>query len=270
MNVFPTLPLIVALLGQVPPPPSPDKPEAAPVRLDFMKKAVTLFTIHPADDRSKPFRLLPDPIIRFNNPVGRSRDGAIFLWLGEHDRPEVADQFNVISSGFWGHQFSSLSARPLVAENRFGPVWSPRRGGVEYKTVPDAPRPAEAAEPRLRQMRALAETFSVIDDFQGEGWQRLRLMTRPMHRYGKPGTEVIDGAVFCFALTTDPEAFLILEARAGKEDSGWHYAIAPITVYGIKASYKEKEVWSAEGFGYDNGPTGMIVQVPYDTQEAGR
>jgi hypothetical protein len=270
MNASMAFPLILALLGQAPPPPSPDKPEEAPVRLDFMKRAVTLFTIHPADDRSRPFRLLPEPIIRFNNPVGRSRDGAIFLWLGEHNRPEVADQINVISSGFWGHQFSSLSARPLVAENRSVPVWSPHRGGVEYKPVPDAPRPAEAAEPRLRQMRALAETFSVIDNFQGEGWQKLRLMTRPMHRYGKPGTEVIDGAVFCFALTTDPEAFLILEARAGTQESGWYYAIAPITVYDIKASYKDKEVWSVEGFGYDYGQTGMIVQVPYVPREAER
>src|ERR1700758_4883784 len=120
-----TIPLIFGLLGQAPPPPSPDKPEEAPARLDFMKKGVTIFSIHPANDRSKSFRLLPEPIIRYNNPVGLSRDGAIFLWLGEHDRPEVADQFNVIRSGYWSHQFSSLSTRPLVAENRSGPVWRP-------------------------------------------------------------------------------------------------------------------------------------------------
>jgi hypothetical protein len=269
--MIPTLsfPLIVALLSQAPPPPSPDKPEEAPARLEYMKGAATSVTIHPADDRSKTLRLLPEPIIRFNNPVGRSRDGTIFLWLGAHDRPEVADQINVTRTGYWGHQFSSLSTGALVAETRAGSIWSPRRGGVEYQPVPDAPNPAQAAEPRLRQMRSLAEKFSFQDNFQREGWQALRLMTKPMYRYGKPGTDVIDGALFCFALTTDPEAFLILEARAGKERSGWYYAVAPITAYDVKASYKDKEVWSVEDFGYDFGPTGMIVQVPYSNAEAG-
>jgi hypothetical protein len=235
-----------------------------------MKKGVTTFSIHPADDRSKPFRLLPEPIIRYNNPVGLSRDGAIFLWLGAHDRPEVADQFNVIRSGYWSHQFSTLSTRPLVAETRSGPVWSPSRAGVEYKPIPDAPKPAEAAEARHRQMRVLAEKFSFQDNFQDEGWQKLRPMAKPMYRYGKPGTEVIDGAVFCFALTTDPEAFLILEARAGQGGAGWSYAIAPITVYHVKASYKDREVWDSVDFGYDWGRTGMIVGVPHASEEAGR
>jgi hypothetical protein len=255
--------MILALLGQAPPPPSPDKPEEAPARLDYMKQGVKTFSIYPAGDRSKPFRLLPEPIIRYNNPVGLSRDGAIFLWLGEHDRPEVADQFNVIRSGYWSHQFSSLSARPLVAENRSGRVWSPTRGGIAYMPVPDAPRPAEGAEPRLRQMRAIAESFSIRDEFQGESWQQLRLMAKPLYRYGKPGSEVIDGALFCFALTTDPETFLILEARKGNQGTGWFYAIAPITVYTIEVSYKEKEVWTSRGFGYDVGTTGMIVGVPH-------
>ena len=162
MNVFPTLPLIVALVGQAPPPPSPDRPEEAPARLEYMKKAATSVTIHPTGDRSKLFRLLPEPIIRFNNPVGRSRDGTIFLWLGAHDRPEVADQINVNRTASWKHQFSSLSTGPLVAETRSGSLWSPRRGGVEYQlTVSDRIIPSVSFDDQIQHQLGLRRLGSL-------------------------------------------------------------------------------------------------------------
>ena len=93
-------------------------------------------------------------------------------------------------------------------------------------------------------MRDLAAGFAVADDFREKGWQALRPMPKPFARYGKPGSPLIDGAVFCFALGTDPEAYLMLEARAGKGGPGWQYAFAPQTSYALKASWKGQEVWS--------------------------
>jgi hypothetical protein len=170
----------------------------------------------------------------------------------------------VIRSGHWDHQFSSLSTRPLIAETRAGVVWAPRQAGAEYKAVPGAARPGETPEQRLRQMRALAQEFAAEDNFRRQSWQKLRLFPRPLTRYGKPGAELIDGAIFCFALGTDPELFLMIEARAGNDGPVWHYAFAPITVYDLKASHKGQDVWTCTTSGSRYGTTGTIVNIPYD------
>src|SRR5262245_58897888 len=94
--------LAVGMLAQSPavkpgtPPATEDRPaepaaEAA-ARLTTMRRSLMAFEVHPASDRTTIFRLLPEPILRFTNPVGMSKDGAIFLWQGEADRPEAAVQ----------------------------------------------------------------------------------------------------------------------------------------------------------------------------------
>jgi hypothetical protein len=55
---------------------------------------------------------------------------------------------------------------------------------------------------------------------------------------------VIDGALFGFVLATDPEVYLMIEARPGREGPEWQYALAPMTVRAVKASRKGQEVWS--------------------------
>ena len=120
----------------------------------------------------------------------------------------------------------------------------PSRGGVSFKPVPDAPRPADTAERRLRQMRQLAEGFSAEHHYRGTTWNQLRMLIKPFARYGKPGSDVQDGALFCFAHGTDPEALLMLESRPGKDGPEWQYAFAPMTGFAINAFWKGKEVWS--------------------------
>ena len=44
------------------------------------------------DSTNELYRLRPEPVLRFTNTVGDSRDGAIFLWLGEGGRPGAAVQ----------------------------------------------------------------------------------------------------------------------------------------------------------------------------------
>src|SRR4051794_21520728 len=99
--MIPTLsiPLIVALLGQAPPAPSREAPGDPVARLDFMKKSVATYDVRAAGDRTTRYRLQPEPILRFTNPVGKSRGGAIFLWLGRDDRPEASIQVFVLPSG---------------------------------------------------------------------------------------------------------------------------------------------------------------------------
>jgi hypothetical protein len=44
-------------------------------------------------------------------------------------------------------------------------------------------------------------------------------------------------------LTTDPEVYLMLEARRGKDGPEWQYAFAPSSVYQLKGKVKGAEVW---------------------------
>ncbi len=236
-----SLALTLALLAQSPP--AGDGKDERAARLEFLKTSLATYDVHPADEPSKKFRLQAEPVIRFNNPVGVSDDGAIFFWMGEDGRPEVAVQAFLQRGGAYIHDFSSLATGRVVAESRRGPVWNPTRAGAEFRPVPEAPRPAESAEARLRQMRELAQAFAVSDNFRENGWQALRPMPKPFARYGKPRTPLLDGAVFGFALGTDPEAYLLLEARPGKDGPEWQFAFAPQTSYALKASWKGREVW---------------------------
>jgi hypothetical protein len=245
------LPLSLAfslgLLGQISP--AEESKEERAARLEVIKTSVARYDVHTVDEPKVTYRLQTDPILRFDNPVGITKDGAIFLWIGEDGRPEAAIQAFLMRTGIWGHDFTSLSRKPLVAEKPKGVIWRPDRG-LDFKAVPGASKPGNSAERRLRQMKEIVESFNVSEDFRAsldvpsQGWEALRPMTKPFARFGKPGTPTIDGGLFCFAQGTDPEAFLMLEAHEGKDGAEWHYAFAPQTICALKASWKGTEVWN--------------------------
>ncbi len=229
--------LALALLAQT-------KDDDAPARLAYMKESVASLNVRPAGPASAPLKHQAEPIFRLNNAVSGVKDGGIFLWLDEVGQPEAAIQVFLVPSGLWIHEFTSLATAPLVAESGSVATWHPARPGVDFKPVPDAPKPAESAEGRLRQLRALAQDFAADDHFESKAWNPLRLLPKPLLRYGKPGSAVEDGALFAFVLGTDPEVFLMVEARAGKAGLEWQYAFAPITCYQVKATWKGKAAWS--------------------------
>ena len=243
-----TLLLSLGLLGQAPTP-RPDNPKEPAARLEFMKKAVAIHTLQPVADPNVKYRLQAEPALRFTNTVGTVTDGAIFFWFDAHDRPVAAVQVYRIRSGSWHQAFSSLSTVPLTT----GGAWNPACAGVEFKVVPGAPKPAGTPEQRLRQMRELLNGFTAEMNLELKTWHNLRPLTKPLVRYGKPGTEVLDGGVFGFVLTTDPEVYLLLEARDSKDGLQWRYAFAPEASAPIHCTWKGKEAWNFE-FGFnDNG-----------------
>ena len=136
------LPLMLAILGQDLAPPEPDaKPDVA-ARLAYMKRTVAGYDMRPANDPETPFKLQPEAVLRFNNPVGGAKDGAVFLWLGAAGRPEAVAQVSLNGQGVWVHEFSSLSTGPLTATSTSATVWAPTTEGVKFRPVPGAPPPA--------------------------------------------------------------------------------------------------------------------------------
>jgi hypothetical protein len=248
MTVLASVYLTLAMVAQAPAG-EPNVADASAERLEFMKESVRAYELTLGSDRVTVLKLQEKPVFRMGKQYANDlEDGAIFLWTGEHARPEAAIQVFQIKNakerqGLWIHEFTSLAPTTLTAVKSGQTWWAPTVPGIDFKRLPGAPKPAESAAQRARQMRSLAAGFRASDNFGGRGWSELRLLPTPISRYGESGTKLIDGALFAFVIGTDPEVFLFLEARTGKEGLQWEYALAPMTVFAVKGSYQGKAIW---------------------------
>ena len=186
---------------------------------------------------------LPEPVLRWWQPVRGGDDGALYLWVRD-GRPVAVVTFFTFK---WPdgkrsviHERHSLAAEPLEATWRGVSVWRTSQPGVTFRPVPDAPTPAGGAPARLRQMQAIVRDVSAntVDD-KNSTWP-LRPLSRPLYRdEGRA-----DGALFALAQGTDPEAFLLLEARGEGDAARWEYAVARFTDLELHVRYKGREVFS--------------------------
>ena len=212
---------------------------------DLVRKEAEEYRITVGEGQ-RPLTLESGPILKTSSPVLGQLHGGVFLWT-DRGRPEVIAHIYKWYSPhkYLGVAFHSLGREPPSAERAGELAWSPDRGGVELKPVPDAPPPADSAPARLRQMRALAEEFSANHTYPGGITRELRLLTKPLYRYANPQGDILDGVLFAFALGTDPEVFLILEAhRDERGRPGWQYGLSRDTVVAARAAHKGREVWS--------------------------
>ena len=77
--------------------------------------------------------------------------------------------------------------------------------------------------------------------------EELRLLPRPIYRYEMPAGDLLDGAVFGFAIGAAPNALLILELH--KREGGaaeWKFAAAGSTWRRLSVKLDDKEVWTKE------------------------
>lgn len=198
--------------------------------------------------QSEKLALQKEPVLRWNNPARTGEDGATFVWtLG--GRPEMIGTiftYRYNEKINRKHEYHSLATETLSAEFRGKEVWAPAAAGVKFAPVPGAPPPAGSARLRLTQMKALAREFSArMKDQEGES-NELRLLTQPLYRYEPADKRVLDGALFCFSLGTDPEALLLLEARPAADGHQWQFAFARFHYIDIKAFHNDREVFHAE------------------------
>ncbi|MFM9965796.1 MAG: hypothetical protein ACKV2Q_31835 [Planctomycetaceae bacterium] len=176
--------------------------------------------------------------------------GNLFV-LSAQDRPVAIVEFFTWYSPIQGAYFqcTSLTNSPMTAKRSGQEIWRPTKSNVVMKDFPDAPAPAKTATARLVQMRRLAEAFQVeVDDKRATEItaRQLRLMSRPVHRYGKSEGTVLDGALFSFAVSSDPGAILVLEVVSTPDGPRWQYGFARVWSYGARASYDGKRIWEIE------------------------
>jgi hypothetical protein len=195
--------------------------------------------------------LLEKPLLFYTNPV-RTNDqhGAIFLWT-ESGRPAVIGSiWSAINRQnpavrFVTHEWHSLLIdKDVTATRGETTLWTSGESGVVWERPLGASAPAASRAARLVQMRSVARRYSVA--IQVEGESDLRLMAQPLYRYSEQTQGALDGAIFSFAMTTDPELLVLLEDREIEGKPTWHVAFARFGNKAMTVKDGEQTVWTCE------------------------
>ncbi|OWK40173.1 hypothetical protein FRUB_05092 [Fimbriiglobus ruber] len=118
------------------------------------------------------------------------------------------------------HEFHSLADEPLAAKFHGKPVWKTGEVGAKFADVPNAPAPTSAEAQRQLQIKQLAKEFSASGKYRKDpNDTELRLLPRPVHSYTSPKQNILSGGLFAFVRGTDPEVFLLIEARGKDADN---------------------------------------------------
>jgi len=203
-----------------------------------------------------------DSAFRWSNPPADTKDAALFFWIAD-DRPVAVGTMIWYPKIGFVHEFQSLALESLTAERGGEKVWRPTTPGIKFAPLSDAPRPEATEAKRLVQMKTFAARFraEVVKGPpafpEGSVWQ-LRLLPKPLIRYGNPERLARDGAIFAYCQDTDPDVFLVLEARGEGKDAAWHYAVGPMTGWEATGWWGDKLVWSQKHLNGANDP-----KLPY-------
>ena len=147
--------LLLAVTGAQPPAKSDLPPE--PTKLsEEIEQSVRWYDVLPEDGAAP---LKPVPVIRWRN-VARGQQGEAMMVVWPHNGRPIAMASIYPWAGFMVHEFDSLSRdHKLSAREEGRVIWSPTTAGVEFNSVPNAPKPATSPAERLRQMKAIAAEF---------------------------------------------------------------------------------------------------------------
>jgi len=232
-------------------------------RLAAMTAVIDAVVLQTTGDSPKTLPRSEHPLLRYTNPVtSQFAEGTLFLWL-DGKRPIAAVSPSCRDDGGMWWELSSLSDEPLRLTRNGVAIWQPKSGSRPAALLPGAPAPAATPAARLAQLRTQARRFVLREERRG-GWQEGRLLTRPLSQWEDRERGVIDGALFGFAETTDPEVLLLLEVRqpAGATTAEWWFAIAKMTSSPCVMSLDEQEIWTASGYWKNpRGPEDPYVEA---------
>src|SRR5262249_6759307 len=120
--------------------------------------------------------------------------------------------------------------------------------GLRFVDVPEAPAPADTEAQRLVQLKQLAKEFAGSKKTARGRETEVRLLPQPIHRYAAPKQGILGGGLFAFVEGTDPEIFLLIEARGESADKArWQFAATRmVSTEEVRLRHRDREVWSAE------------------------
>jgi hypothetical protein len=251
-------------------PPQDEKALAEAFRA-FAKREAAAYTIR-LEGSDRPLALQSEPVLTWSNPVVGSIYGDVFIWT-DNGRPEaVASIYRFYTPPVHrANEFHSLALGPLAANRNGFAVWTPTRAGLVLKPIPEAAAPADSASARLRQMRAMAQEFTGRQTTR-EGVDRdMRLLAQPIYRYENTKGDLIDGGLFVFVVGTDPEVFLLIEARRpARGVAEWRFAATRMNNVNLRLNHRGREVWNVPELPwpqvYDSGQVYAVFGYDVDTE----
>lgn len=214
---------------------------------DQMLRRVKNLRIYRITDKGRTeAQVVEKPLMRFTDAVDSNENGSIWLW-GTSGRPAAMMQaWRNTGAKYWSGSIVSLSTGLLEGQYPGRRRWLPRKPGIEFQRLTEAPPPAEKAVARLRQMKELSRRFQAHEMGDNNRRFELRLLVQPVHRYADAKTGLLDAAVFLFSRGSDPEIALLLElCKLTSADSPphWQYAFAPASSAQLHVSLRGREVW---------------------------
>jgi hypothetical protein len=208
-----------------------------------MERAATSYDVVLAETPETKLALSEKPLLRYGDPVTMVPDGSVYVWTSEI-RPEAIVCIWFHPNGTKYHEFQSLSRTKVIASRNGRRRWYPTEPGVVSKAFFESPPPAKTALSRIAQMRRLARQFTASVNDKKYGRQQLRLMSKPLYRYGKASSQVSDGALFAFAKGTNPEILLLIEAeRIENGGYAWRYSPARMSSRECELRQDDKVIW---------------------------
>jgi hypothetical protein len=202
-------------------------------------------------EKSKEAKLIEKPLFRFSDPSRLHSDGSIWAWVVA-GRPVLLTEFRTAdrTKGVWGHDLVATSDARVVADVGGHGRFAPRAPDFKLMPVPESRAAAATEAGRLRQMKQFARKLSASQVWQGQA-SELRLLPTEIHRYADADSGLIDGAAFAFAVGSNPEAILFVEAhKAGSGELSWMYGLVRMSAAAVTFNLGDTEVWTVpQSFG---------------------
>ena len=231
--------------------PAPANPEniAAALKLTLAAAAEYEITVG-TDEKEKPLELQREPVLKWSNPDRGEVHGNVFVWTRDGRPLAVGSLYKWFTPHtHMANEFHSFAEGPLVAKFHGKEVWKTHESVVKFADVPKADAPDATDAQRLLQMKQLAKEFSGTKKERDEktGVIELRLLPQPVYRYAVPKQGVFSGGLFAFVHGTDPELWVLIEAR-GKDAASarWQFAAIRMTSSELRLKHADKEVWAGE------------------------
>jgi hypothetical protein len=183
--------------------------------------------------------------------------GSVFLFVEASGRPAaVGDVFLFPRNQKHDlyNEWHSLADEPLTVRWDGGPLMECPSAGLDWQSIPESTAPATGRTARERQLRQLARRFTAhLVNREGDKYE-LRLLTTPLYQFSTGDEEpeaaekarCLGGGLFAFCQETDPEIFLLLEARRGETGSNWYWAAAEFSNLSLFLQLDGKAVWKAD------------------------
>jgi hypothetical protein len=95
-------------------------------------------------------------------------------------------------------------------------------------------------------MRAFAQEFTGRQINRAGVDREMRLLAQPIYRYENTKGDLIDGGLFVFVQVTDPEVFLLIEARRPREGAPvWLFGATRMHGIDLRLNHRGRPIWNA-------------------------